>query len=221
MNYGAAVDALAAALARPLPGAAAHRLTEPRPRRTWPSGFDPAEARTAAGLLLLFPVAMRAHVLLTLRADTLGHHGGQVSLPGGVVEPGETLEGAALREAHEEVGLQPAAVRILGALTPIDIPVSGFRLHPIVAAVDERPRLVRADAEVAQILEVSVDDLLQPASLTERERIRDGRSLVAPAFSVAGHEVWGATSMVLAEFLSLLGWSKFQRMSEERAGSEF
>ena len=67
-----------------------------------------------------------------MRADAL-RHGGQVSLPGGVVDPGETFEQAALREAHEEVALPLDEVRVLGALTPLDIPVSGFRLHPIVA----------------------------------------------------------------------------------------
>jgi 8-oxo-dGTP pyrophosphatase MutT (NUDIX family) len=209
MDYHLAVATLEEALKGPLPGADAHRLTEPRPRREWPVGFDPAEARHAAGLLLVFPIAARAQVVLTVRADTLGRHGGQISLPGGVVEPGETFEAAALREAHEEVGLEPDGIRILGALTPIDIPVSGFRLHPVVAALDHRPRLRRADGEVAEILEVPVERLLEPATLTELERVRDGRRLVAPAFSLEGHEIWGATSMVLAEFLALLGWPKF------------
>src|SRR5207248_11030681 len=99
----------------------------------WPAGFNPARIRHAAGLLLVFPVNDVPFVVLTLRADHLGRHGGQVSLPGGVIEPGETFEQAALREAHEEVGLSAADVRVLGALTPLDIPVTGFRLHPIVA----------------------------------------------------------------------------------------
>ena len=209
MEYRTAIATLGAALKRPLPGADAHRLTEPRPRRPWPAGFDPADARHAAGLLLIFPIEGRAHVVLTVRAGTLGRHSGQVSLPGGVVEPDETFERAALREAHEEIGLELSGIRVLGPLTPIDIPVSGFRLHPIVAAADTRPHLSGADAEVAEILEVPVEHLLEPATLSEPERIRDGRPLVTPAFSVAGHEIWGATSMILAEFLSLLGWPKF------------
>lgn len=208
MDYRAALEKLEAAFERPLPGAAAHRLTAPRPPRQWPAGFDPANIRHAAGLLLLFPIADRAHIVLTVRADTLGRHSGQVSLPGGVVEPGETFEAAALREAREEIGLPFGTVRTVGALTPLDIPVSGFRLHPIVGAIDERPRLLPSNGEVAEILEIPVDQLLEPASLTEPERVRDGRRLVTPAFSVAGHEIWGATAMVLAEFLSLLGWPK-------------
>ena len=177
----------------------------PRPRRSWPDGGN--QVRDAAGLLLLFPHAGRAHVVLTVRAETLGRHGGQVSLPGGIIEPGEAFEQAALREAHEEVALDGDNVRILGALTPIDIPVSGFRLHPIVGASAQRPVLVAADGEVARILEVSVDDLMAPGAVVWTERERDGRQAVVPAFRVGRDEIWGATAMVLAEFLIVLGWA--------------
>jgi 8-oxo-dGTP pyrophosphatase MutT (NUDIX family) len=147
----------------------------------------------------------RAHIVLTVRADNV-RHPGQVSLPGGVVEPGETFEQAALREAHEEVALPIEPVRILGALTPLDIPVSGFRLHPIVATTPERPSLTPADAEVAHILEVGVGELLDPATLVSTARERDGIRYQVPGFHVGGREIWGATAMVLAEFLALLGW---------------
>jgi 8-oxo-dGTP pyrophosphatase MutT (NUDIX family) len=166
--------------------------------------------RPAAGLLLVFPVDHRAHIVLTVRAAAL-RHGGQVSLPGGVIEPGETSADAALREAHEEVGLARDEVRILGALTPLDIPVSGFRLHPVVAARATRPALVPAHGEVAEILEVPVDTLLDPSTLTSTERHRMGGTMRVPAFHVAGAEIWGATAMVLAEFLALLGWQHSSR----------
>jgi 8-oxo-dGTP pyrophosphatase MutT (NUDIX family) len=194
-------------LARPLPGAVAQARMAPRPRGNWPPEFDPAHIRHAAGLLLVFPIGSDAHVVLTVRADTLGRHGGQVSLPGGVVEPGESFERTALREAYEEVALAPDQVRILGALTPLDIPVSGFRLHPIVAAAAVRPLLTPSDGEVALILEVAVADLWDPARRISIARIRDERELVVPAFEVAGVEIWGATAMVLAEFLAVLGWT--------------
>ena len=178
----------------------------PRPRREWPSGFNPTRVRRAAGLLLLFPVDDRPHVVLTVRADTLGRHGGQVSLPGGVIEPGETFEQAALREAHEEVALPLDGVRVLGTLTPLDIPVSGFRLHPVVAARDTRPSLTPSDGEVARILDVAIDELRDPSRVWSVRRLRDGQTLDAPAFHVGNDEIWGATAMVLAEFLTLLGW---------------
>ena len=207
MQFPDALTRLEQALQRPLPGATAHARVAPRPPREWPPGFNPAHVREAAVLLLVFPLHDAAHVLLTLRADTLGRHRGQVSLPGGVIEPGETFEQAALREAHEEVGLATEGVRVLGVLTPLDIPVTGFRLHPIVAASARQPALAPSDGEVARILEIAVDDLLDRSSLVTAERERDGRRITVPAFVVAGLEIWGATAMVLAEFLTLLNWS--------------
>lgn len=177
----------------------------PRPLRQWPAGFSPEQARHAAGLLLIFPIDDRAHLVLTVRADAL-RHGGQVSLPGGVVEPGETFEQTALREAHEEVALPLAAVRVMAPLTPLDIPISGFRLHPIVAVQDSRPVLRPADGEVARVLEVDVDELTAPGQPRPHEVFRNGLPFMVPGFQVQGYGVWGATAMVLAEFLELLGW---------------
>src|SRR5438034_659701 len=165
------IDRLEAALATSLPGAAAHAIFSPRPRRDWPAGFNRARIRHAAGLLLVFPVDDRAHIVLTVRADALGRHGGQVSLPGGAIDPGETFEQAALREAHEEIALPLDDVRILGALTPLDLQVSGFRLHPLVGATHLRPTFIPADGEVARILEVPVAALLDPAHVVLTNRV--------------------------------------------------
>jgi 8-oxo-dGTP pyrophosphatase MutT (NUDIX family) len=206
MLFTDVVARLEAGFARELPGPAAQARLAPVPRRQWPSGFNPASVRDAAGLLLVFPIEHHAAVVLTVRADAL-RHGGQVSLPGGVIEPGEAFEEAALREAQEEVALPRDSVRVLGALTPLDIPVSGFRLHPIVATSEIVPVLSPSDGEVARILEVPVDDLLDPARLMSTVRERDGIALTVPAFHVADVEIWGATAMVLAEFLALLGWT--------------
>jgi 8-oxo-dGTP pyrophosphatase MutT (NUDIX family) len=177
-----------------------HSLRVPR----LPSRSSRPEARAKAGVLRL--TLDQAHIVLTVRADTLGRHGGQVSLPGGVIDPGETFEQAALREAHEEVGLAQEQVRVLGALTPLDIPVSGFRLHPIVGASETQPRLAPAFGEVARILEIDIDELLAPDCVVHTPRERDGLTFTVPGFHVQGVEIWGATAMVLAEFLSLLGW---------------
>jgi len=154
--------------------------------------------------IAFLPNRDEAHIILTVRAQAL-RHGGQVSLPGGVVDPGETFEQAALREAHEEVALALDQVRVLGALTPLDIAVSGFRLHPIVAALPTRPHLTPSDSEVARILEIGVDELLDPRHFITTERERDGVRFTVPAFRIANVEIWGATAMVLAEFLALLG----------------
>jgi hypothetical protein len=80
-------------------------------------------------------------------------------------------------------------------------------LYPIVAARPTRPRLTPADGEVAHILEITIDELLDPRAVRRVERERDGVRLTIPGFHVAAHEIWGATAMVLAEFLTLLGWN--------------
>ena len=200
------------ALTEPLPGESAQHRMMPRPPREWPPSFNRARIRDAAGLLLLFPFENRPHLVLTVRAGTLERHGGQVSLPGGVVESGETFEQAALREAHEEIGLESAGVRTLGALTPIDVHISGFRLHPIVAAAATRPTLKPADHEVARILEIPLERLMDPASVGWRTMTRDNRSVAVPVFLADDVEIWGATAMVLAEFLALISESRDLRI---------
>jgi 8-oxo-dGTP pyrophosphatase MutT (NUDIX family) len=129
-----------------------------------------------------------------------------VSLPGGVIEPGETYEEAALREAHEEVGLSTAGVRRLGVLSPIDITVSGFRLHPVLGATDGKPALQPSDGEVARIIEPPLTHLMDPERIAWRTMPRETGPLEFPVFLVEGVEIWGATAMVLAELLTMLDW---------------
>ena len=206
MTFADTLNRLESALTSELPGAAAHALMAPRPRRNWPPGFSIERIRHAAGLLLLFPIDDRPHLVLTVRAETLDRHGGQVSLPGGVIEPGETYEEAALREAHEEVGLSTAGVRRLGVLSPIDITVSGFRLHPVVATTATRPVLQPSDGEVARIVEPPLAHLMDPGRIAWRTMTRVTGPLEFPVFLAEGVEIWGATAMVLAELLTMLGW---------------
>jgi hypothetical protein len=98
-------------------------------------------------------------------------------------------------------------LRTLGRLSPIDIPVSGFVLHPVVAALEDPPLFCLSDLEVARVLEVPLSRLLDPEALGRRTIVRGGVTIDAPTFLVDGTEVWGATAMVLAEFLALVGWS--------------
>lgn len=206
MSFAETLKRLEHSLKGDLPGAAAHALMAPRPRRNWPPGFSIERIRHAAGLLLLFPVNDQPHIVLTVRAQTLDRHGGQVSLPGGVIEAGETCDEAAFREAQEEIGLETSEADRLGVLSPIDIPVSGFRLHPVVASSARKPVLHAADGEVAKIVEPPLSHLLDPARIEWRTMVRETGPLEFPVFLAEGVEIWGATAMVLAELLTILGW---------------
>jgi len=193
------------AVASGLPGLDAQRLMAPRPRPGWRTIDWGEGTRRAAGLILIF-AAPAPTLVLTVRSHALPQHAGQVSLPGGAVEPGESLDQAALREAHEEIGLDPAFARVVGLLTPLHIPVSGFALHPVVAAAGGRPRLSAGHGEVARILEVPVAELADPARIGRTTGERDGVEYDVPSFDVAGERVWGATAMILAELLWVLGY---------------
>lgn len=195
---------LRAALAAELPGAEAHVRMAPQPRPGWRAGEVPEASRDAAALLCLYPKDGEPHLVLTVRA-VLPHHSGQVSLPGGAREPGETIEQAAVREAAEEIGVDPGSLRLVGGLTPLHIPVSGFTLHPVVAVSYARPDFLGAASEVARIIEVPLDSLTNGRSLRCTRAVRDGVEFDMPYFDLDGEVVWGATAMVLSEFLWVLG----------------
>lgn len=192
-------------LAGTLPGLEAQLRFMPTPPRTgWTPGEFPADARIAAGLLVLYPGAHGPSIPLTVRASGLRRHAGQISLPGGATDEGETLVQAALREAHEEIGLDPARVRILGELTPVYVLVSGFTLHPVVGITDERPEFRPAAHEVQQVIEVSIHDLQDASNIRQGTRTREGIAIEYPYFDLGGKHVWGATAMILGEFICLL-----------------
>jgi 8-oxo-dGTP pyrophosphatase MutT (NUDIX family) len=202
------LDVLRGRLAGPLPGTDAQLRMAPR----FPNGVIPGptadELRPAAAIILIYPHDAAWHLPLTVRGSQLRHHTGQVSLPGGRIDPGESVEAAALREAQEEIGVNPSDVELLGRLTPLAIDVSGHLLHPVVGRTSERPRFQVAAWEVERLIEVRVANLLQPDNLKweRRQRSRPPREIMdAPYFEVEGAHVWGATAMVLAEFLALLG----------------
>lgn len=203
-TYHALVRRLAARLARPLPGVPAQGLMAPRPRRGWDPERTPDDARPAAALVLVYPRNGAAHLVLTVRASDLPTHAGQVSLPGGGVDAGETLEQAALREAWEEVGVDPAAVTIIGALTPLHIPVSGFLLHPLVGITPATPVFAPHVREVARVAEVPLRVLADPGTRALTHWRYEERDYEVPYFDVDGLQVWGATAMVLGEFLAVL-----------------
>jgi len=193
-------------LAAQLPGAEAQLRFAPNPRRKgWEPHLTPDEARRAAALILIYPGVDGPSIPLTRRHDDLPHHPGQISLPGGAIDPGETPVNAALREAREEIGVPPETVRILGQLSSLWVVVSGYLLYPFVGIADHRPDFQPYTREVADLIEAPLSALLDPARRGLDRRVRDGILIEYPHFDVAGHQVWGATGMVLSEFVALFG----------------
>jgi 8-oxo-dGTP pyrophosphatase MutT (NUDIX family) len=192
-------------LAETLPGVEAHMRFAPAPVRSgWTAGVYPEDARIAAALLLVYPGEDGPAVPLTVRASGLARHAGQISLPGGAADPGETLAETALREASEEIGVDPSAITILGELTPVHVLVSGFTLHPVVGVAHTRPVFTPAPGEVARILEVSLERLRDASHIRRGTRVREGIAVEYPYFDLLGHQVWGATAMILGEFICLI-----------------
>jgi len=195
---------LAVRLAEPLPGAAAMARFEPHSELWRHDDPSPPDARRAAVLVLFYPHEGHWHVPLTLRPPHLAVHGGQVSLPGGAIGPGETSRAAAVREFHEELGAVGESIRILGALSPIYVRASNFRVEPWVGAAERRPAMTPNPAEVAELLEIPLRHLLDPANFAYHEREFQGVRFEAPHFSWPPHRIWGATCRILGELVTVL-----------------
>lgn len=197
-------------LKSPLPGPEVQRRFAPLPyRKAWDPAARPAHARQAAALLLLYPGALGPSIALTERHSDLPHHPGQISLPGGRVDAGESAVEAALREAHEEIGLDRSLVRVIGELSTIWVLVSRFVIHPIIAIADSPPDFVPSPREVETMIEMPIATLRDPGRLRWQHKMRplgDGThvSIRVPYFALDGPEVWGATAMILGEFGALL-----------------
>ncbi|WP_322798549.1 CoA pyrophosphatase [Thermoflexus sp.] len=189
-------------LARPLPGPSAQWEMAPPYRRALLAQLneEPAQARAAAVLILLYPNGSELAFPLTLRTLYVAYHKGQVSLPGGACEPGESPVEAALRETEEELGPLGEAVEILGSLTPLFVPPSGFIVHPVVGYLPRRPTFRPAPMEVAEVLEATLSWLLDSRHQDEEEREVYGARWRIPVFRLENHVIWGATAMILAEF---------------------
>ncbi|HTX71972.1 MAG TPA: CoA pyrophosphatase [Rectinemataceae bacterium] len=191
---------IAAGSGRGLPGREAQYSMAPSHR---PGSGQPGNYREAAVLVLLYPSAGRLLFPLTLRSEGTRSHRGQVSLPGGAREENETLVETAFRETHEEIGVGAGGIHLLGALSPLDVPPSGFHVQPYVACLDAPPRFVVERGEVAQLIEAPLSALLEPDAAREERRVLVGQDSRVPYYLFGGHKVWGATAMILAELREL------------------
>ncbi|MGC8782643.1 MAG: NUDIX hydrolase [Anaerolineae bacterium] len=198
-------------MAQPLPGLAAQLRMSPRPRPGTERILDPQlDCRRAGVLVLIYPRDGELCVVLTRRTETVDNHRGQISFPGGSLEPGEDAAAAALREGWEELGIRPDAVEVLGALSPLYIPNSRFCIYPTVACAAARPDFIPNPGEVAEIIEVPLALLLDPTTRREEAWDLRGAAVQVPFYAVGPHKVWGATAMVLSELVALLQTANLQ-----------
>ena len=190
---------------RPLPGEASRSSMIPGYRRNASGDIAPKAWREASVLILLYSCGNDTMFPLMQRPPGTGVHAGQVSLPGGSRENGESFEACALRENWEEIGVEPSSVRIARALTPLRVPPSGFLVRPFVGVIDSRPVFKPSPAEVAGLYETTLAELLDPESVCEELMTRDGKEWPVPYYRLSGQRVWGATAMILAELAAMLG----------------
>ncbi|PKP54201.1 MAG: CoA pyrophosphatase [Bacteroidetes bacterium HGW-Bacteroidetes-1] len=191
----------------PLPGDKAHLTLEPETRKKFKFQFNhTSPARESAVLILLFPENDGIATVLIKRNEYEGIHSGQVAFPGGKKEDQDNSDyDIALREAHEEIGILKYDVEILGKLSKIYIPPSNYNVQPIVGWISYKPNFVRQQSEVALIFNVAIHELLNPHNLqTKTIVLNDGISINVPCYYLKEQIVWGATSMILSEFIEIL-----------------
>ena len=162
----------------------------------------PAGARRAGVLLPLFVRDARLWIVFTKRTESVEHHRGQISFPGGGEEPGDaTLYHTAVRETQEELGVRPEDVLPLGRLSPI-FTVTNFYVEPFVAAIPQPYEFRPAEAEIAEVLEVPISALLDPAILEKKPY--PGREELILYYHYEESMIWGATARILSELLAAL-----------------
>jgi 8-oxo-dGTP pyrophosphatase MutT (NUDIX family) len=170
------------------------------------AGVSAAEQVPAAVLLPVFYRDQQAHLVLTKRRADLRRHAGEISFPGGRQDPEDPdLRSTALREAEEEIGLPSESVEVLGELSPVSTFVTGYLIHPFVGLIDSQSSFKPSPGEVAEVLQVSLDDLSR--SLTKTTLERRGITFQTDAYVLGEEIIWGATARIVAELLERLGMS--------------
>jgi 8-oxo-dGTP pyrophosphatase MutT (NUDIX family) len=200
------LDLLAERLKQPLPGPMAHE-----PLRAIPTGlikpvFEHSRPPRPGGVvILLYEEEGVLKFPLTKRPDYLGTHGGQISLPGGKAEQGETQIETALREAEEEIGIPRNAIEVIGTLSEFFVIPSNFMVTPVVGYLKQAYQFIPDPKEVVKILHGSIDELIKPDAVKVKE-IMAARMfpMQAPHFEIEGEVVWGATAMMLNELRMVL-----------------
>ncbi len=165
--------------------------------------------QTGSVLILIFPKNKKINIVLIQRATYPGVHSNQISFPGGKFEKGDKdLIDTALRETQEEIGVSAKDIRIIGKLTPLFIPVSNIEVYPVVGCISYKPEFKPDKTEVKSIIETQLDYLLRPDIVKKKTTVIQNTNIQIPYFNFNGRHIWGATAMILNEFLEVIKRNK-------------
>ncbi len=191
-------------LKKGLPGTASHEKLMPETRKRELKRKPGIPSKKSAVLFLFYPVNGIPHTVFIKRAFDNSVHSNQISLPGGQFEKSDIiLQNTALRESREELNINPDNVEILGSLTKVYIPPSNYDMYPFVGISNKAPEF-KANREVERILTVDIKTLLNPRTFqTKRIKYRTGETIEVPCYFVNNEIIWGATAMVISEFIDI------------------
>jgi len=204
MDFQRFITQLKITINNDLPGEESHQIMRVIYDQSIELPFSKINSIPAAVLILLYLADNEIYFFLTKRTDDLKHHKGQISLPGGTQEGNEKLIDTALRETQEEIGINKTSISIIGTITPLFVPVTGFMIYPFIGYSLNKLNPKPDPVEVAKIFSVNISDLLNKENRTTEQRNIRGYDVQVPYFKLNDYQVWGATSMILSEFRDLI-----------------
>ena len=207
MNHRDFIIHLKERLSSPLPGWHYQQLMSPliNGQKTHEPRNIPEDAHLTGVAALLFPSHRGTELIFTMRSQTVSHHKGQISFPGGRSEPHETIEDTALRETQEEIGIEKHAIEVIGRLTSLYVPPSHSLMHVIVGSLEHEPEYMPNHSEVEEVFTVSLKQLAFDVQVEHLPKMRsEHMEVLAPCWNIhpKGH-LWGATAMCVSELVGL------------------
>ena len=199
--FNSIVEKLSIELNNPLPGEIAQFKMAPEGRRNFKNAEKTIQA---AVLILLYPINEDVYTVFMKRPEYEGIHGGQISFPGGKYELSDPdYEYTALRETSEELGVSAETIKIIGKLSQLHIPVSGFNVHPYIGFTSNTPNWKPDPLEVTRVIETPLNLLADPNCIKNEMWNLHNTNLNVPFFNIGNEKIWGATAMITAELIDV------------------